>query len=135
MSLWARSLSRKVTGIMFSFEVLIPPTHKHTRPLTTHQIFPYESAELILIQIRSVLKGLCQYIDSFYEGHQTAITGHQGVPFGERLPRVSDEMGGDGSLSGGLGALSWDKRGGVEAYWAPDALVKQSQIMLLCNGN
>ncbi|KAF3852497.1 hypothetical protein F7725_005852 [Dissostichus mawsoni] len=43
---------------------------------------------------------LHQYIDSFYEGHQTAITGHQGVPFGERLPRVTDEPDGDGARLG-----------------------------------
>lgn len=86
---------------MLCFEVSIPPTHTHTHPLSTRWIFSYESAELILIQIRSVLKGLHQYIDSFYEGHQTAITGHQGVPFGERLPRVTDEPSGDGSSSEG----------------------------------
>lgn len=88
---------------MLCFEVLIPPTHA---PLSVRWFFSYELAELILIQIRSVLKGLHQYIDSFYEGHQTAITGHQGVPFGERLPRVTDEPDGDGSSSGGRGPRS-----------------------------
>lgn len=57
--------------------------HTHTR---THTPSP-SSASLLMnwlnwssYKLGPVLKGLHQYIDSFYEGHQTAITGHQGVP-------------------------------------------------------
>lgn len=133
MSTWAHSRSCEVTGVMLCFEVWIPPTHTHTHTLSTHWIFSYESAELILIQIRSVLKGPHQYIDSFYEGHQAAITGHQGVPFGERMPRVTDEPSGDGGALE-LWACGREERGGWEgAYWVLDSLVKQSQINLLSN--
>lgn len=123
----------QVLGCCCFWSVFAAASHPHTHTHTPQPAgsFSYESAELILIQIRSVLKGLHQYIDSFYEGHQTAITGRQGVPFGERLPRVTDEPSGDGSWCAGppeLWACSWE---GGAAYWVLDSLVRQRQTNLL----
>lgn len=84
------------------FEVLIPPTDKH--PTSSPSSIGASSTNWLnwsSYELGLFLKGLRQYIDSFYEGHQIAITGRQGVPFGERLPRVTDEAAGGKQLIGG----------------------------------